>query len=390
MVAAETRDDPSDAFYTGVPVFDGFASIMDPGLYRPLPDDWVIGLADVVASTQAIAEGRYKIVNTAGAAVIAAVANALGAREFPFVFGGDGASFAVPFRDADVARKALAETAAWVRDDLDLTLRTGLVPVAAVRAEGLDVRVARFAPSPNVTYAMFSGGGLAWAEREMKRGGFAIPAAPPGARPDLNGLSCRWREMPASRGIVLSVVVAPVSPETLPGFRTLVEDVIALVGTSADAGRPIPDGGPTTTWPSPGLDLEARALRRRGGTLLGRKLVLAAKTLASVAIFRFGISVGGFVPGKYRRELVENSDFRKYDDTLRMTVDCTPALADRIQARLAQAQAEGVARFGLHRQGSALMTCIVPSVHRSDHVHFVDGAAGGYASAARELKSSLG
>ena len=46
-------------------------------------------------STKAIAAQRYKAVNMAGASVIAAVTNALGGREFPFVFGGDGASFAI-------------------------------------------------------------------------------------------------------------------------------------------------------------------------------------------------------------------------------------------------------------------------------------------------------
>ena len=41
---------------------------------------------------------------------------------------------------------------------------------------------------------------------------------------------------------------------------------------------------------------------------------------------RFGISVGGFVPKTYMQQVVENSDFRKYDDGLRMILDCTPEL----------------------------------------------------------------
>jgi hypothetical protein len=32
------------------------------------------------------------------------------------------------------------------------------------------------------------------------------------------------------------------------------------------------------------------------------------------------------------------------------------------------------------------MTCFVPSALRPDHVHFVDGAAGGYAAAALAVK----
>ena len=47
----------------------------------------------------------------------------------------------------------------------------------------------------------------------------------------------------------------------------------------------------------------------------------------------------------------------------------------------------GVARYGLHRQDAAMMTCFTPSAIRSDHVHFIDGARGGYASAATALKA---
>ena len=112
----------------------------------------------------------------AGAAVIVAVTNALGEREFPFVFGGDGASFAVPAEAADAARQALAETATWVKEDLDLTLRIGMVPIAEIRAHGLDVRVARYAPSENISIAMFSGGGIAWADAAMKHGEIAVAA----------------------------------------------------------------------------------------------------------------------------------------------------------------------------------------------------------------------
>src|ERR1700709_2168031 len=118
----------SDPFYSGIRVFRGFGRLMDPSLYSPLPDDWSIGIADIVESTRAIAEKRYKAVNMAGAAIIAAVTNALEGREFPFVFGGDGASFAVSPGDLASAREALAATATWVQHDLDLSMRGALGP----------------------------------------------------------------------------------------------------------------------------------------------------------------------------------------------------------------------------------------------------------------------
>src|SRR6195256_3553524 len=208
-----------DTFYSAIPVFRRFTRLMDPSLYSALPDDWSIGVADIVESTKAIAAQRYKAVNMAGAAVIAAVTNALEGREFPFVFGGGGASFAVSPDDLERARDALAATAIWVEESLNLVLRVALIPVAAIRAHGFDVRVARFGPSPNLSYAMFSGGGLGWAEAAMKRGEFAVSKAHPGTQPDLSGLSCRFEEIPSARGLILSVLVVPALGADASAFR---------------------------------------------------------------------------------------------------------------------------------------------------------------------------
>jgi hypothetical protein len=349
-----STSDGSDIFYGSIPVFRGFASLMDPDLYSPLPDDWSIGIADIVESTKAIAQARYKAVNMAGAAVIAAVTNALDGREFPFVFGGDGASFAISPTDCERARNALAATAAWVQDDLDLVMRVALVPVAAVRAQGFDLRVARFGPSPNLSYAMFTGGGLGWAEAAMKRGEFAVEAAPSGTQPDLTGLSCRFEEIPSVRGVILSVLIVPGRDAEPALFRKLIEDVVALVERSPDAGRPVPTGGPPLRWPPAGVEFEARA--QRGGPLLKRRIAVLAHTLFAYLI---------------------------------MVLDCTHDLERKLTQRLAEAAAAGVARYGLHRQDAAMMTCFTPSALRSDHVHFIDGARGGYASAATALKGAV-
>jgi hypothetical protein len=377
----------SDSFYSGIAVFRGFVRLMEPALYSPLPDDWTVGVADIVNSTRAIAEKRYKAVNMAGAAVIASVSNALSGREFPFVFGGDGASFAVAPSDLAAAREALAATATWVKEDLDLEMRVALVPVAAIRSQGLDVRVARFGPSANLSYAMFSGGGLAFAEAAMKRGEFAIEPAPPGSQPDLSGLSCRFEEIPAARGLILSVLVLPARGADPPAYRKVIEDIIGVVERSPEAARPVPAGGPPLRWPPAGLDYEARAWR--GGSLARRRAAVLAYTLFAYLIMRFGIRLGGFVPEVYTRQVVENSDFRKYDDGLRMILDCSTELEGALQQRLEAAAAKGIVRYGLHRQDAAMMTCFTRQASRSDHVHFIDGARGGYASAAVALKAMM-
>ncbi|WP_257169757.1 DUF3095 domain-containing protein [Bradyrhizobium sp. SRS-191] len=373
-------------YYASIPVFRGFSRLMDPALYKRVPEDWLIGTADIVESTKAIADKRYKAVNMAGAAIIAAVTNALEGREFPFVFGGDGASFAVGPDDAAAAREALASTARWVSDDLGLAMRVALIPVSAIRAAGHDVRVARYGPSANLSYAMFAGGGIGWAEAAMKRGEFAIAPAPPGTQPDLSGLSCRFEEMPSARGLILSVLVLPVAGAEPQAYRRVIEDIITLTERSPEAGRPVPPGGPALQWPPQGLGYEVRTSRGPG---VVRWVRVLGRTLFVYAIMRFGISIGGFVPDVYRQQIVENSDFRKYDDALRMILDCTEDLAKELERRLSEAASRGLVRYGLHRQASAMMTCFTPSAIRPDHVHFIDGAQGGYASAATALKTAV-
>lgn len=377
----------AEDFYARLPVFHGFSRLMEPSLYQPVPDGWLIGVADIVQSTKAIANNRYKAVNMAGAAVIAAVTNALENHDFPFAFGGDGASFAVSPDDAPAARATLAATATWVKEDLDLAMRVALVPIDAIRAQGLDVLVARYAPSPNVSYAMFSGGGLAWAEAAMKRGEYTVEMAPSGAHPDLTGLSCRFSEIPTERGLILSLLIVPASDASDTAFRRLIEDVITLVERSPGAGRPVPSNGPPLRWPSPGTEFEARAWR--GKPLFLRRLGAHAVSLFSYLVFRFGVSLGEFVPQVYLKQLVENSDFRKYDDGLRMVLDCDSELANAIEERLASGASNGTVRYGLYRQDAAMMTCFTLSVTRPDHFHFIDGARGGYASAATALKAML-
>lgn len=374
-------------FYRSITPFERFSDVVLPGNYHALPGDWIIGVADVVDSTGAIAGGRYKAVNMVGASVISALRNALGESDFPFVFGGDGASFALPSAYGDIAARCLAAVQVWAQEEMGLELRAALVPLPDIRAARHDVLVGRYAPSPHLAYAMFAGGGVAWAEQEMKAGRFHVPPAPPGTRPDLDGLSCRWSPMRSERGIVLSVLVLP---EGEPGeeFRMLVEEVLDLSREEAAEGRPISESNMHFSPGGLGADLATKVPSGPARRVKPRwRLVLEG--FFGWAVLKASIPVGGFRPKHYLTALRANSDFRKFDDGLKLTLDCSEGLADRLEGRLEKARAAGICRYGLHRQAEAIMTCIVPSVMADDHIHFIDGAAGGYAEAARMLKLAV-
>ena len=379
-------DQSASVALSDLPVFAEFEDVANLTRYRPLPDGWALAVADVVSSTEAIAQGKYKSVNMAGASVITAVLNALGDADYPFVFGGDGAVVAVPPAGIAAAAEALAAVARWIEDDLGLKMRTALVPLAEIRAAGLDVRIARFQASADMTFAMFAGGGSAWAEAQMKQGRFAIPMAPVGSRADLTGLSCRWNPVASRNGQIVSIIAVPKATASPDAFRTLVADVVAVANKAGGLGNPLPPEGPVPHLSLGGVGTETNARAPRGKRLLARIKVVVSITM-TVLLYRTNLTLGGFNARDYVRQMTRNTDFRKFDDGLKMTLDINTTGLDEIEALLEAAAAAGICQFGLHKQDQALVTCIVPSLRAHDHMHFIDGAAGGYAQAASRMKA---
>jgi hypothetical protein len=236
---------------------------------------------------------------------------------------------------------------------------------------------------------MFSGGGVAWADAAMKRDEISVPRAPPGARPDLSGLSCRFEQFPTQYGRILSVLVLPADIVRMSAFRAVVRQIIDMVERSSECGRPAVREAMQLKWPPQGCDLEALASRKTGEPVGISKIKVYVRTFLYFLIMRFDLRVGRFVPKKYLSEVAANSDYRKFDDALRMIVDCSPGMAQKIEDTLAAAEKEGHIRYGCHRENAAIMTCFAPSPANPSHVHFIDGAQGGYAVAAAALKQRL-
>ncbi|MGF9694604.1 DUF3095 domain-containing protein [Rhizobium sp. 0TCS1.26] len=377
-----TMDD--DDFYQSLPVLLRFEELADAASYAPLPSGWVLALADIVGSTQAIALGRYKSVNMAGAGVISAVLNALGTQDYPFVFGGDGAMIAFPGSRTDDVGGALSAVREWAASELDLTMRVALVPIEAVRTNGFDVAIARFGPSQHISYAMFDGGGTSWAEGEMKAGRYHVPEGQASA-PDLTGLSCRWSPIPARNGEIVSIIVKPASPQAAPAFQALAAALISVMSEQSRDGHPVPEDGPQVGLMGGGMALETSAAAPTAGARLSKRLVYLLQIGIVYISHRFNLSIGRFDARRYTREIAENSDFRKFDDGLKMTVDVDEPHRQRLEALLEQAERDGICHYGLHRQNSALMTCLVLNPMSHDHMHFIDGASGGYAYAASSI-----
>src|SRR6185436_2978328 len=95
--------------------------------------------------------------------------------------------------------------------------RVATVPVALIRKSGLDIQVARVRVSENYIQAAFAGGGMAFADRYMKDPATApLCEVKPGsiaARGSLEGLECRWQDIPSVHGETVSLMVRALVPE---------------------------------------------------------------------------------------------------------------------------------------------------------------------------------
>ncbi len=384
-----------DRFYADLAPFDRFTDLADVSAYAALPDDWLVLCADVRGSTQAIEEGRYKDVNLIGAACITAVLNVSGDIEVPFVFGGDGAVIIVPpslQKPAEVELVALRQMAS---SKFNLDLRVGVVPVLDLRAHNMDVAVRKYQLSAGNFLAMFTGGGIELAEKLLKSDSddnkYVLQPDENTGPPSLEGLSCRWEPLAPQGGVMLTMMVKTISSNAAQEQR-LVSEVLAAVsemlGSDARNASPATPGSMKFRWPPRNAWKEA-LLTAGKGAVITTYLTVLFTSLVQVWCHRFGKKVSDYDGKTYTDELRSNTDYRKYDDMLRMVLDVTQDQADAIDAYLHTRFEAGDVIYGTHRADSALMTCVVFSLKQSEHVHFVDGADGGFAMAAVDLKARM-
>ena len=382
---AHVADGPD--FFANLPLLASSGEAFDLARYRSAPGDWLLAVTDIVDSTGAIAKGRHKTVNFAAAMGIAALRNLCAPTPIPFLFGGDGAVIMVPPEVATKARTELARVRGMAARDFGLAMRVGLAPVKELRRLGSDVLVGRYEPTPGNSFGVFLGGGIGLLEESIRGRGndeLAALAEVPvslddGAPVDLEGLSCRWDTLHSSHGAMLTLILQG-RPADL---RDVHESVAALAGPDAKT-RPVREETLKLRWPPADFMLEVRA-RRRGGSLVLWACRVLVQTLIARLLFARGKPTGNFDPQRYRAEMIRNTDFCKFDETVCLVMDCSPAAIEAIRSELEQAASRGV-RYGLHVSPTALVTCLVTSASNSLHVHFVDGGSGGYTSAASSLK----
>jgi hypothetical protein len=377
-------------FYKGLKNFSQFSKLASAGCYTPAPEDWYVVSMDIENSTKAVSEGKYKEVNLVSAAAIMAILNKSNGISLPYVFGGDGATILIPVELVLPVNDVMAAVKSKIKTAFDLELRVGIISLKVLYREGAWLKVAKFKLSSAVSQAVFQGTALSLAEQWLKgKSRYVTYCRTDTANdPDFKGLECRWQPIENRNGQILSLLVKAQSTDEERILR-LYNDVLRDIDECyPDLGRACP-----TSVDRMRLSLSPKVLGKetsiRGGKYAITRFFYLIKILLIDVIGKYclahGKKMGSFDGSQYLSQLVANSDFRKCDEMLRMVLDSTPEQQEALEEKLRQRMERGEIIYGMHASSRALMTCLVFS-HDGNHVHFIDGADGGYTLASKQMK----
>ncbi|MDG2090689.1 MAG: DUF3095 family protein [Gammaproteobacteria bacterium] len=230
----------NENFYNQLPAFQEFEEFVQQTHYRKLPEDWVVFVADIKNSTHAIEQGKYKEVNLIGVASITLSIQALSNLEFPFVFGGDGASLCIPPQHAELISTELAKLIRFAEDNFSLQLRVAMIPVKEIYQAGKEVLVSKLEITKGRFIALFRGGGLEYADQVTKNSehNFYVKKHKETVV-ELKGLSCRWSPIPARKGLIISLLVVARGENISSVYQNVLNKIRNILNCSIEDANPI-------------------------------------------------------------------------------------------------------------------------------------------------------
>jgi hypothetical protein len=374
----------NDMFYSRLPVNEIPLSdlLTEEHLFYKVPDNWYVVITDVKKSTKAVEQGLHETVNLIATGSIVAVLNIAYKANItvPFFFGGDGATFIIPASILASTLHALVIHQENTKRNYDLTLRVGSVPVADIYKEAHALQISKLRTSQLFSIPVLLGDGLTYAEKVIKGEDYILSSLPAKEEElDLTGMQCRWDKIKPPQDydeVVSLLVTARDSEKQAAAFKKVIDKLDEIYGEQ-EKRKPIS---------VPMLKLKAtlekisQEMRVKFGGF--RPTYLLHKWVTTLlGYFYFRTKQGK----KYLLQLVDMSDTLVIDGKINTVISGTTLQREQLQLALNDLENDGHINYGLYVSKESVMSCYVRNMNES-HIHFVDGAEGGYTKAAGMLK----
>ncbi|WP_235527345.1 DUF3095 family protein [Pedobacter sp. Leaf41] len=354
-------------------------------LFKEVPIDWHIIITDIKSSTQAVNAGLHENVNLIATGSIVTVLNiAFKANiAIPFFFGGDGATFIVPALIVDKAMSALQVYRRNTLQNFNLDLRAGIVPVKEIYELGHLLNISRYSISKVFSIPIILGNGLDYAEKIIKGENYLFAKDDTfDEELDLSGMQCRWDKIQPpenSEEVVTLIAVARNFNRQAEVLSHVIRQLDIIYGTP-EKRQPI--SIPKLIFRTSFNNL-GREMRHRLGKIKFFELIKTWFINAYGYIY-FRTESGK----KYLNQMVEMSDTLVIDGRLNTVITGTKLQRTKLEKALDLLEKNGEILYGVYVSGESVMSCYVRDLE-DDHIHFVDGAEGGYTKAAAVLKAKI-
>ena len=363
--------------------------------HHPVPADWFIAITDVVNSTEAIENGEYKAVNTAGGLATIAISNVNKSMDFPFIFGGDGVSCLIPAHIANEVADVLSDTQEKVKAFFNLDLRVGIIPVKDLYEEGYQLRIAKLKVSDFYEQAIIDGDGWNYAEDLLKNSSRASDyliesKSNKNVEADYTGFTCRWQDIPSNQGETIATIIKLRGTDVAKRLRELIKELDQIFGKEENF-HPLSAMNLQVAKSEKELGLEAKVFSNGNDLKYFLKLqwIRVENWITKQALnYRLNVKVNWYNLAELKKYQMAASDFKKYDGSLKMVLSCTSEQRQRWENYLEKAYQNGWLYYGIHIADRAVMTCLLHAGSERE-VHFIDAADGGYALAAKKMKERI-
>jgi Protein of unknown function (DUF3095) len=377
----------NDLFYSRLPVNEIPLGdlLTEEHLFFKIPGNWYVVITDVKNSTRAIGEGLHETINLVATGSIVALLNIAYKANItvPFFFGGDGASFIIPPTLLDAAIHALMQHKDNTKNNFDLELRVGYVPVADIYEQQHALNISKLRTSQLFAIPVLLGDGLTFAEKKVKGPDYMFATLPDTEEElDLSGMQCRWDRIKPPENyfeVVSLLVIAREGVSQSSAFKKVMDIMDAIYG-DPQKRKPITVGKLRLKATLAKIGLEMRA--RMGGFRPFYLLTNWIKT--SIGYFYFKTKKGKV----YLHNLVDMSDTLVIDGRINTVISGTALQRELLETALNKIERDGEIFYGLYVSNESVMSCYVRDL-KDGHVHFVDGAEGGYTKAAGVIKQKI-